>query len=72
MNLIRHGRVRAHVDMNDIALGKPIKMEFEQENGEFITVYVKGMDLLGCFFKMVAVMNHRIDVLQRTLEEVRT
>lgn len=71
MAAIRHGSVTLFFDMAEMARGKKVKMRIQLDNGEYITVEVKGMDLLGSLAKMTAVMNEKIDVLQRTLEEVR-
>lgn len=71
MAAIRHGSVTIFFDMTEIAKGKPVKFRHQGENGESVDIPIKGMDLLGALAKMTAIMTKDIDVLQRTLEEVR-
>lgn len=71
MSAIRHGSVTLLFDMAEMARGKKVRVRVQLDNGEYVNVDIKGMDLLGALAKMTAVMNEKIDVLQRTLEEVR-
>lgn len=71
MSAIRYGSVTLLFDMAEMARGKKVKVRVQLDNGEYVNVDIKGMDLLGALAKMTAVMNEKIDVLQRTLEEVR-
>jgi hypothetical protein len=71
MAVIRHGSVTVFFDMAEMARGKDVKFRLYQQNGESVDLMIKGTDLLGALVKMSAVMNERIDVLQRELEKVQ-
>lgn len=68
MAAIRHGSVTVFFDLAEMAKGKSVKFRHTGENGESVDILIKGMDLLGAFAKMTAIMTKDIDVLQRELE----
>lgn len=70
-NKVKHGPLTVEFDIGEVSTNGDVEMTIRHPDGERQSVKINGLALIGVSFKFAAQMMKNLDVVQRTLEELR-
>ncbi len=71
VNEVKHGPLKIKFDIGEISMNGDVELTVREPNGDRQIYKVNGLAFVGIAFKLATEMMKHLDVVQRTLEEVR-